>query len=543
MGSSVLKKRVWKNPFEFVNTKVHHHGGLLVDRFACVPNDLIETSIDGNVYEDYIELSNGISQGDVEAVNVFLKHRPDAVDVWINPYETPLLKACACGKPEIVKLLLRRMNPQQIVPEIDQNTSYHTPLTVAAVTGNMTVATYLIGKSYKLQKTPGINGKLPVLVAIENGHKDIAMKCFGTALPYFLEPDGYQAIMLILNAIYYNMLVFALDLLIKPRRHLAITKHSQIESIPIIVLASKPDLFPGGCRLGPLERIIYTYIQVKTPTMVSFRQDKDGKNTLMRKLLKCLSRCIGDASTSQVASTYHIEETMEMGLKECSETIDEALSNAVKYGNVDFLMEKIKNINSEILWSMRTSLFLLAVEFRQEKVFSLLLHGLDDRKYLLLADKDCNGNGVLHLAGYLSPPSKLSTVTGPALQMQRELQWFKEVERIVPAIEKERVNKDGQTPMEIFTKEHEALREEGEKWFKGTATPCLLVAALIATITFVAAAVSGGKQFHKDFIVSYMISFLAASTSVLIFLGILTARYSLDDFLVSLPTKMIAGLS
>lgn len=121
------------------------------------------------------------------------------------------------------------------------------------------------------------------------------------------------------------------------------------------------------------------------------------------------------------------EETVAMGLKERSETVDEALLFAVRFGNVDFLVEMIKN-NSELLWSTRTSssstLFLLAVEFRQEKVFSLL-YGLDDRKYLLLADKDSDGNGVLHLAGFPSPPSKLSTVVGATLQMQRELQWFK----------------------------------------------------------------------------------------------------------------------
>lgn len=253
------------------------------------------------------------------------------------------------------------------------------------------------------------------------------------------------------------------------------------------------------------------------------------------------------------------EETLAMGLNERSETVDEALLFAVRFGNVDFLVEMIKN-NSELLWSTRTSssstLFLLAVEFRQEKVFSLL-YGLDDRKHLLLADKDCYGNGVLHLAGYPSPPSKLSNVVGATLQMQRELQWFKEVERIAPEIEKERVNTEEQTPSEIFTKEHESLRKEAEKWMKDTAMSCSLVAALIVTVTFAAVfTVPGGTDdnkkgipFHlKDrqfvtFVVSDLVSCFASCTSVLIFLGILTARYSFDDFLVSLPTKMIAGLS
>ncbi|KAJ0235183.1 PGG domain-containing protein [Hirschfeldia incana] len=216
----------------------------------------------------------------------------------------------------------------------------------------------------------------------------------------------------------------------------------------------------------------------------------------------------------------------------------------------------IKN-NSELMWSTRTSssstLFLLAVEFRQEKVFSLI-YGLDDMKHVLLADKDAYGNGVLHMAGYLFD---FSDAVGAALQMQRALQWFKEVERISPEKEKDIVNTEEQTPSEIFTKEHESLRKEAEKWIKDTAKSCSLVAALIVTVTFAAVfTVPGGtdeeakgKPFHqKDgqfvtFIVSDMISCFASCTSVLIFLGILTSRYSFDDFLVSLPAKMIAGLS
>jgi len=251
--------------------------------------------------------------------------------------------------------------------------------------------------------------------------------------------------------------------------------------------------------------------------------------------------------------------------------------------------------NSELLWSTRTSssstLFLLAVEFRQEKVFNLL-YGLDDRKYLLLADKDSDGNGVLHLAGFPSPPSKLASVICAPLRMQRELQWFKvcsislmhsqnrgnralkinlalmmqEVERIAPEIEKERVNTEEQTPIEIFAKEHQGLRQEAEKWMKDTAMSCSLVAALIVMVTFAALiitvifaavfTVSGGSDDNSEgnpfhlyeqrfiiFIVSDLISCFAACTAVPIFLGILTARYSFDDFLVALPTKMITGLS
>ncbi|KAH0904850.1 LOW QUALITY PROTEIN: hypothetical protein HID58_044353 [Brassica napus] len=560
-----------RSPFKFANTKVPQGG--LRDSSSPIkkapedeaPNDQRNT----NLYYDYIQLSQGISQGRVEVVKDFLNRRPDAVDEWINFYETPLLKACACGKPEIVKELLRRMTPEQMIPKMSQNASYHTPLTVVAVSGNMEIAEVLIAKNPKLLEIPGNNGQIPVVVAVENTQMEMARYLYiRTPVQVLLDEDGYHGSLLFLNAIFYKMLDIALDLFSLSER-LAVTKHSQIESIPIIVLASKPDLFPGGCYLGPLERFIYSWLEVKLPTLPeATRSDKDQHNTLTRKLLKLLTKWTGIDEVYRM-KVMHLQaeklllgiskETLKMGLRERSETVDEALLFAVRFGNVDFLVEMIKN-NSELLWSTRTSssstLFLLAVEFRQEKVFSLL-YGLDDRKHLLLADKDCYGNGVLHLAGYPSPPSKLSNVVGATLQMQRELQWFKEAERIAPEIEKERVNTEEQTPSEIFTKEHESLRKEAEKWMKDTAMSCSLVAALIVTVTFAAVfTVPGGTDdnkkgipFHlKDphfvtFVVSDLVSCFASCTSVLIFLGILTARYSFDDFLVSLPTKMIAGLS
>lgn len=45
-------------------------------------------------------------------------------------------------------------------------------------------------------------------------------------------------------------------------------------------------------------------------------------------------------------------------------------------------------------------------------------------------------NNILRLAGNLAPKDQLNRVSGAALQMQRELQWFKEVEKLVPNVYK-----------------------------------------------------------------------------------------------------------
>jgi hypothetical protein len=133
---------------------------------------------------------------------------------------------------------------------------------------------------------------------------------------------------------------------------------------------------------------------------------------------------------------------------------------------------------------------------------------------------------------------------------------MQEVESIAVPRSREYLNDDGLTPRELFTKNHIDLKKEGEKWMKGTATSCTVVGALIVTIMFAAAfTIPGGnnqdtgfpvfldERLFMLFIISDALSLFSSTTSVLMFLGILTSRYAEDDFLESLPRKMIKGLS
>jgi hypothetical protein len=129
------------------------------------------------------------------------------------------------------------------------------------------------------------------------------------------------------------------------------------------------------------------------------------------------------------------------------------------------------------------------------------------------------------------------------------------VESIVQPFLLEAQNLKGQTPQELFRESHKELVKEGEKWMKETATSCTVACALIVTIMFAAAiTVPGGhnqntglpmffnEKLFMFFIISDVLSLLSASTSLLMFIGILTARYTEEDFLISLPNKMILGL-
>ncbi|KAI3708752.1 hypothetical protein L2E82_38169 [Cichorium intybus] len=196
----------------------------------------------------------------------------------------------------------------------------------------------------------------------------------------------------------------------------------------------------------------------------------------------------------------------------------------------------------------------LAVLHRSENIYNLI-YIIGERKSIYRTIEDSSKNNMLHLAGRLAPSQKLKCSTGAAFQLQRELQWREEVEKLVfPAyITKENIFME--TPDMVFTKEHENLVKEGEKWMKAVAESCSITAALITTIVFAAAiTVPGGSNqetgiplFTEDiaftiFAVSDAISLFASSTALLLFLSILTGRFAEQDFLVSLPRRLIIGL-
>ncbi|KAM1163766.1 hypothetical protein ACFX2G_023828 [Malus domestica] len=159
----------------------------------------------------------------------------------------------------------------------------------------------------------------------------------------------------------------------------------------------------------------------------------------------------------------------------------------------------------------------------------------------------------------LSPMAvaKLDRIPGAALQMQRERQWYKEVESIVvPIMGTSPLNKSDFTAPKLFTETHKELHAKGEKWMKGTTSSYTVVSTLIITIMFAAAfTVPGGNNQDTEFpiflngnlfmvfIVSDAISLFSSATLVLMFLGIHISCYVEDDFLKPLPAKMIIGLS
>ncbi|KAK1406553.1 hypothetical protein QVD17_41976 [Tagetes erecta] len=229
---------------------------------------------------------------------------------------------------------------------------------------------------------------------------------------------------------------------------------------------------------------------------------------------------------------------------------------AAEMGNTVFLVELIRRY-PDLIWKVDDnglSIFHVAVKNRHVSIYNLL-YEIGSMKDLVTPIKHTNDNNMLHLVGKMPTKKALEDIFGPALQMQKELLWFKEVRNMIPPSYRERNNNDGLTPRELFSEEHKELIRDGEKWMKETASQCMVVAALIATIVFAAAfTVPGGydqtsgipifyrKAVFVAFVVADAMSLFLSSTSILTFLSILTSRYAERDFLESLPNKLMLGV-
>ncbi|XP_052198125.1 uncharacterized protein LOC127805010 [Diospyros lotus] len=226
---------------------------------------------------------------------------------------------------------------------------------------------------------------------------------------------------------------------------------------------------------------------------------------------------------------------------------------AILQENVDFIKVVIEEC-PDVLWFEidGLTLFAHAISKGLEKIYTFA-YKRPETGHLASFIPDRDGNTLLHQAAKLSP-SPFTQSLGPALQMQRELQRFKEMEKKVPMC-KGILNKNNQTPKDLFGKEHKKLKNQAQMWLKDVATSCSVVATLIVTIMFTAAFTAPGgykedtgiptnlrSKYFSAYIISDAFSLFFSCTSAMIFLGIHTSLFREEDFLNRLPLALMSGL-
>ncbi|KAM3694299.1 hypothetical protein ACJW31_07G047500 [Castanea mollissima] len=456
-------------------------------------------------------------KGNWQKAKALLDIYPDIVGKPITEWkDTALHIAAAANHPNFVKELLKLMEREDL--EL-QNSYGQTALYFAAASGNVIIAEEMVKKNDK-----------PTLIRPEN-----EMKCTPLYIAALL---GRR-----------EMVSFLFGK--TPFEKLSCGDGG--ERIELLVATISNDLYDIALRI------------MKTDVQLATAKDINGKTALYELARKPYA--IGSRSQLSVSKRClnSCKEVRLLHGGQFSDHVKTFLFEAAKMGNAELLIIVIRSY-PDLIWKTDAkcgSIFHIAVLYRQETVFNLI-YEIGAIKDMLLTYTDDEGQNILHLAGKLAPASRLNTVSGAALQMQRELLWFKEVQKMVqpPYLQMEskdkkgKRGKKGRTPWDLFTDEHKYLKTCGEKWMKDTANYCMVVAALIATVVFAAAfTVPGGNKgdtgipvflkskWFRVFFISDSVALLCSSTSILMFLSILTSRFSEEDFLCALPGKLVVGLT
>ncbi|KAF7820686.1 ankyrin repeat-containing protein NPR4-like isoform X1 [Senna tora] len=493
---------------------------------APLPDGCIASSVDPSSFKSSTILYKSIFENNWNATKAFMEAHPNALGARINDYgQTTLHFAASLGHVRMVEELVGLMEPQHLKIVDDDG---FTPLAIAAsYSGHLRIAQCMVNKNCNILTIPTKKENLlPVSLALQHGYIDMGHYLYSlTPLELLKAENGIHGVRLLYWCLRMGELGVALDLL-KKCQELVLAQLSN-GTIPILKIASMPSVFSNGNELVFWKRWIYNCASLLSKFISKAYNMLGMKEIYKLKLVHAQATQILKLLCEKVS----LLESEEDGIK-----VFNGMCDAAREGNVEFVVEVSKahppliQHFTDNLWSI----FFYAIACRQAEVFSLI-HGLRF-KHGLATSIDRSKNTMLHVAANLAPSSKLNRISGPAFQMQSELQWFK--------------------AEDLFKENHTKLRKEGEKWMKETASSCSVVGALVVTIMFATAfTVPGGdnqdsgypmfmeKKLFILFLISDALSLFSSATSVLMFLGILTSRYAEEDFLISLPTKLIIGLS
>ncbi|TKY56980.1 Ankyrin repeat-containing protein [Spatholobus suberectus] len=239
-------------------------------------------------------------------------------------------------------------------------------------------------------------------------------------------------------------------------------------------------------------------------------------------------------TTFLVAAGNGIAEMVNEILSQIPSVIHETSSR-----EENVLLVAVKNRKPLIVENLKTKLR------SKREVWNALTLGVDE-----------DGKTMLHLAAYAPEDDKPWQISGSALQMMWDVNWFQYIKSLVPQhfyLSRSYAHK--QTAMEIFKEKHKELRKESSEWLRETSESCSVVAALVAGVSFATAStVPGGnddngmphlegKPAFDAFVIASLFGLCFSVTGLIMFLTILTSRKLHRDFGSGLPLKLLLGLS
>ncbi|KAL5822528.1 hypothetical protein ACOSQ4_020428 [Xanthoceras sorbifolium] len=552
------------------------------------PQISAEESRTGEGQRHYLPLFKAARSGDWKSAKNFIERNPNALTARITTggLQTVFhVAAESCQWRLILGLLELIVSPESLaVQDADGNTVLH----YVAHSGSLKIAKALLKKNYNLLQIVNNKGELPLLCSILSESKELVL--------YFtLETrvDDQSALLKILQTLIVSGYVDIALYFVQRYPELAIVRDEDGNSLLMWLAVHGPSFFFSGSNLGFLKGWIYKFVpkQIKKSSadlvMINMKdlctEESSTPVTSIQptssatQVLQCFERLLWKAIAQLAPSIKMVQD--EKLKHECAvELVNLAcmklssmgfqqifyfhqdppiLSRAIEGGIEEFVKTLLEHFPDLIGYdtSSQRNIFQSAVEYRQEKMVNIIKKISPTKTRTMCEQLMESNNTTLHLAGKLAHAFKLYSVSSAALQLQRELQWFKEVEKITFPFYREWRNAENEMAKDVFRIQHKELAEQGEKWTKETVNSSMVVSTLIVTVLFAAVfTVPGGNVndigtpifLHKNafmvFAISDALGVFSSLTSLLMFLAIITARYTVDDFLESLPKQLIIGL-
>ncbi|KAI3986111.1 hypothetical protein MKX01_036420 [Papaver californicum] len=335
----------------------------------------------------------------------FFRDFPEALTAEITKDgSTALHIAVRLGRVDFVKDLLNLMSPAQL------ETKTHvgdTALSVAAKGNSIEIVKLLVEKNPYLLQIENNDCHNALAMAATDGDKRVMQYLYGETPQTALWKTGAtetRIATLLTSAARHDAFDMVLDLLdrLSKKRNLDYVFSRDSYGMNLLsVLARKPRAFPSGYKNGFYKRCIY--LGGEQPLDIKVRHAW-ALEILRRICLELPNLDPGQLEKSLVHDAIH--QSAIHGITE----IFEKLIDTNPY--LEHYVEK----------ETGRGLFQIAIIARQENIYRYLSQMGQRNQNIALVDNF--RNNTLHCVGYWVPSPQLDKAHGPALQMQRELQWL-----------------------------------------------------------------------------------------------------------------------
>ncbi|XP_059438752.1 uncharacterized protein LOC132171453 [Corylus avellana] len=265
-------------------------------------------------------------------------------------------------------------------------------------------------------------GQTALHIAVAAGHLHIVEELIGRMSEEALEIKDYQGVTALFEALFIGNYSMAKCMLSKNKKLVSIGNSANVLPVVQAISSGYIELTRYLYSLTPLEDL--------TPekgvngaslcTQAIYTRSLGIEHLYEMKLISAQCHELMHHMCEQISNS-NLQQRVKGG-------VYAAIFCAIKNGIFEFVFDVVK-ANSELLRSFdrdSRTIFSTAVLYRQAKIFSLI-YGLE-AKNLLTYYSDVHGNHILHMAGMSAASTLINRIPGAALQMQRELQWFKMVE-------------------------------------------------------------------------------------------------------------------